>query len=232
MSGLATLRREGRRSGVTLIELLVACAVIGVLIGVTIPVVGAARAAASGERTQSDIHQSVSLVSSYAASAKGLAPFASPEVCEDGVARDSVTLPVHGGGSVRLSYFAQTLFWHAALESRGYDTSGVSSHWSVQSRYRATQSFLAAPSYWEEGAAQTRREWGVQRLSSVRSASGKALIYERWQDAEGMKSVGFVDAHVERRSVAEAGAWVENRLTDVDSGPLATTRRGTRGSDY
>ncbi len=225
-------RGTRRRSGVTLIELLVACAVIGVLISITIPAVGAARSAAFGEKTHSDIHQSVSLVSSYAASAKGFWPFVPPEVGADGLATDRVRIAVHGGGTVSLSYFAQALFWHAALESRGYDTRGVSSHWSVQSRYRASQSFLAAPSYWEESAAQDRREWGVQRLSAVRSAAGKALIYERASDGDGLKSVGFVDAHVERRSVSDAGEWVVNRLTDVDSGPLATTRRGTHGSDY
>lgn len=215
--------------GVTLIELLVAIAVVAVLVSITIPAVSGARGAALRTETDSDLRQGVSMLASYASASRGFGPFVEPPVSATGEIGDFVRIELPTGGAVGTPYFAQTHFWHTALLARGYDMRG--SYWGGYDAFTASQSFLADVGYWTEHGTQTRDAWAVQRLSSVTSPASKALLYRRATSDETASPIGFVDGHVARHARTGAGPWVVNQLWDFDSGPFATTRSGVRGRD-
>ncbi|CAE7438441.1 unnamed protein product [Symbiodinium necroappetens] len=208
--------------GVTLVELMVALAVVGVLLSITIPAVSGARGAALRTEADSDLRQGVAMMSSYAGASRGLAPFVEPPVSETGEIGDFVRIELPQGGAVGAPYFAQTYFWHTALLARGYDMHG--GHWGGFDTFTASQSFLAEAGYWTDRGAQRRESWGVQRLSSVTSPASKALLYQRSSSDVAASPVGFVDGHVARESRSAAGPWVVNRLWDFDSGKASAMK--------
>ena len=164
----------------TLVELLVVIAVIGVLISITVSVMGKARTETEGTTKASDLHQIVAMCTSYSAAHGGKTPFAPPDREEDGSVSAFVRIYLPQDGWVAFPYFAQSMLWQAYLHSNGFGVSELPgipdsrtpNPFMTSPSYFASQSFLANSRYWAVDAVQQQEDWrfrgavrGVQRWS-------------------------------------------------------------------
>lgn len=111
------MKKNVQKSGFTLVELLVVIAIIGILVGLLLPAVQAARAAARRMSCQNNMHQVILAVHNYESATKRLPPsWIQPGSSDKGWSPQARVLPFIEAGSVYSgvdfsdSYEASTIF--------------------------------------------------------------------------------------------------------------------------
>ncbi len=191
--GTATgLRARLSRSlpGFSLIEVLVSIAIIGVLIAIALPVLGAVRSAAARTVELSGIRQVAAMVSQYADDAGGMFPFV-------GVPGDPLAGYVRrdpsGAPTLSVSYFrANMASYTDALKVAGFDATPLSGRTDaeledfyrtfhrdhVPARYWLTHAVCAESRYWVgEDPPYQAEDFAAQRIGGVLFPSAKCLLY-------------------------------------------------------
>lgn len=179
------------RSGVTLIELLVALAILAVLIAILLPALAAVRTAARDSKSLSNLRSNAQVFSVYTGDNKGLWPhYTVPGA-------DSST--VRGAGMVLsgMAYFHAFDIWHIALADTYYDGVVIGNEavnppgfertdrvWPLASGYHYPCSFIAEPAYWRRETRTGRDQMRATQVSAVLFPSQKALLVESWPFTE------------------------------------------------
>ncbi len=168
-------------AGFTLLELLVAIAIIGVLISLTLPAFAAIRSRARITASQSNVKQLSTFVMLYAGGNRDLAPIAERQRLYE-----SVVL----SGSYGMPHWDAFRQWpgvllEAGVVERRVDAGVfVSPGWRVNlahhnGDYALSLSFAGNPALWSGDATWDDAGLEVsQRLSAVRSPSSKALLWD------------------------------------------------------
>lgn len=257
MTYAARSRRPDSRYGVTLVELLTALGVMAVLLALVVPALREARESSRRAQCLSNLRQNVSAILQYAASSDELFPLAAPMNPD---ARPAfVRLDFPDGSFLGVPYFDQMQFWHAAIAAatkeqadptvfspwfeRDDHYGGASPYWTHPSDFYYPQSFMAAPSYWREGASQSTRDWRGVRTAEVRAPAAKVLLTTKVPSRtdvsgdqrnlrKGHAWAGFVDGHATKQSLAGVGNFIRNQLHRGYAAPLLTTKDGASGRDF
>lgn len=244
------LSRESRFA-FTILEVLVAISVIGVLLSISVPVLRTAKLTAL--ETAVLVHQrNVGLeLDRYVNDNSGVFPyygirgtlrapidFSPRNENQDGIG----TLDPDG------AYWGQPHFWWWHLEQRGYNGAlarqgpEVSPEWDVETRsFNAvaldtlTYTAFAQPSFFRSDSRQSVKDLAPQRLVSIALPSSKGLLLRRnhvgGEDASRPRSfVYFADGHSEMIPLGSMRQGVAVRGV-LEPTPVLTTADGFFGSD-
>lgn len=193
-----------RDRGLTLLEVLVVLSILGVLIGITVPAIRQARAAAAVTASLSNLRENVGSLHRWAAAHDDKVPRA-PEFNE-GFSGEPVPLYmfrsppadgfIHDWGSpgFMTDYFGQERTWHLTLYITGEEPTeawwkpGVPREdWRIAfqarpfiSSYLLSLAYLAGPEHWVPGAEsdQSATMWRDVRLTETDHPSRKALLHD------------------------------------------------------
>jgi len=242
-------------AGFSLIEVLVVIAVLGVLIGILVPVLAGARSAGGQTVTLSNLRQLGLTMADYNKTYKQAYPWA-PEATEfllsppGTLPRASITSP---------DYWALGIFWPALLHDiapwpehyaswvgpggldadkapwfRGgqdLDSFGVPS-------YRLSHTFFARPELWAPATQDNPSFYRPVFVRDVAHPSSKAMFWDAEQthlrnmrDADrDPRAILFADGHVDVKRLSEAAS--PPSIPFKDTRPLQDTLDGARGRDY
>jgi len=256
-----------KRTAFTLIELLVVIAVIAILIAILLPTLNRARLAAEDAKSMSNIRQNAISITTLTTDDSGRMPMAPPH--PDGWSFGG--LPGCGivnpeGFLNNITWFGHATVWHMVAWSRGVERTNA---WVSPSRgtgsgtdfpgltdYTLTETSFASPEYWLESTNQycntfpaTCNMLGAQRLSTLRAASAKGMLYENpliahrrrphlGRDADERRlivpvPVAFFDGHAKVHKLGDANDHgVANKPNFNSKGPIRTTTEGFRGRDF
>lgn len=165
-----------RRSGITIIELLVVLAVLAVLTAVTVPVVSRAMRSSRDGASLLQLKTHATVLSQYAMDHRGLAPFIADP--------DATYSVVRGGGiTMEFEFFDSSEAWVVALVDEYYGI-GLQGGWEVfaypgpnAGLYQYSPSYIASPRFWNE-RTRARGQLGPNRVAGVRYPSAKACFLE------------------------------------------------------
>lgn len=185
VSASARCVREGR--GVSLLEMLVVIAVVGILLGVLFPLLGVIRHRGRDAVEASNLRQHAAVMLMYVADWKDAHPlFLDPR------ASTSILRWPSRQVEYELPYFSSSLAWPIALADNYYEEQmSEAAFWSPHETQVRDQTpgfgttsysypcvFIARPEFWspETRSGDPARQTGVTRASEVRYPSAKALI--------------------------------------------------------
>lgn len=248
-------------AGATLVELLVAIGVIGVLISILVPVLAQVRARGGEAVSLGRARDAASAIRQYAGSNDGRYP----------VAEAGVVYPVSMDGSVGMTLsegppwpgWASAHLWPAVIDpvvpwaenaqaykSPGSEPVGATGTMHPPS-YRYSNSFVAQPWLWSESehsSERMQRALAPVRLADVAHPSGKVLLWdntlaylrERKPSFMGLPGdptpMAFADGHAAVHLASEATAAVPNPhpLNDGSQSraPIHNTPMGVLGRDF
>lgn len=174
----------------TLIEVLLAIAVVGVLISVLLPAFSAIRTAARDSVSLSNLRSSAQVFMTYTTDHKDYWPRFTEPGSENQIKGAGVTLS-------NLRYFDAYQFWHVALVDQYYAGSLIRNEalyppgfskqgemWPLASGYHYPCSFIAEPAYWRRETRTGRDQMRATQVSAVLFPSQKALLVESWPFTE------------------------------------------------
>jgi prepilin-type N-terminal cleavage/methylation domain-containing protein len=233
----------------TLIELLLVIAVIAVVVGITLPVLGGARRNARQTTSLNNIRGLMVQLEAYCASFKDAYPFM----------RAGQLVPTGRGLSMSSSnHWDAEYLWPglvlAELSEPGpvpesLMSPSLSREYDGRASYRYSHGFLARPAAWASTGGPTSMDWiEAVRLGDVRTPSRKVVLHDgdvayarkpikvRGVDVAEPSAVAFADNHGDVRVPADATEPVINRLWSA-SEPRANMRLhntagGAAGIDY
>lgn len=217
------------RRGITLLEVLVVVAIVGLLIAILAPGIGAVRARARNAKDASNLRQHAAVMAQYVGDWRDDYPlFLDPS-------RPRSTLRWESRERVfeDTMYFLSCLAWPVALSDSYYDgTMAEDAFWSLNEPLPRAESsewtlsvtsyyypcaFLARPQYWSPStrSADPATQTGATRGSEVRFPSSKALLVTTvltldrtgpgWPTEE-LESIGLCDGSAVRVTREEAVA--------------------------
>lgn len=250
----------GRR-GFTLIETLVTIAIIIVMLAIALPLLGRARASARETRCLAAIRGAHQLVMAYSNDARELPPHGEYQPGTLSAGMPAVQIAFPEVGILEVSYFNQPSIWATIVAYWQKDAIAGATcpsspgrmqsiepprdgmlHTGIVTSYYLSAAFYAAPSYWSDAPSSSDSVLGPQRLSDVRFASDKSLLYEhmvfhirseatRPTSPECDRSpVVFVDGHA--ASHAFRGVDAVTVAHDAESPmPFSHTPLGVHGRD-
>lgn len=251
-------RRQPHASGFTIIELLVVIAIVAVLIGILVPVLGAARRKARGVDTLSMMRQATAALTMYGGDHRDAFPFfATP-------GKPGAPLTVGPYTFAQGGYFGvQTKFWTALIVPDYLDVypEALALHDTRKpptpalgradapglftSRYWLTHAAHAQPAFWEDGAVEEPSMFRGMRLTDVAFPGQKGLLLDvlagafdsdnQDNDDSDTAYVGLADgsARAERWSVLiEAERFVQLKPYGAVGWPILSTRSGLAGTDF
>lgn len=184
---LTATHSPGFRAGWSLLEMLVAIAVLSVIIALALPALSRSRDSAQEVASLSNLRQHAAVFHAYAASYDDTYPyFTEPSWCDEWATFGSIR--------VRTSYFGAASIWNIALADCCYD--GVyrspqfhppgaiersnGEYLSVTSEYLYSSTFLADSTFWNYETRTGPGQWRAVRGSEVKHFSKKALFWESW----------------------------------------------------
>lgn len=214
------------RHAMTLIEVLAAVAIVGVLLGLLVPALASVREGAVEAKSLRNLRTHAQAATLYAGDFRDFAPFfADP---------DATWSIVRGGGlTLEFEFFESSEVWVVALVDDYYQL-GLTQNWSVfvypggdSAIYQYSPSFIARPEFWNmrtRGAGQL----GPNRLSDVSFPSDKAVFVE-WHPKSGLPIWGG-------RGVAIDARWgmamVDGSARRISTDRLAKPVEAGEGSAY
>ena len=183
----ASARRVRHSRGVTLVEVLIVIVVMGILLGMLVPLLGVIRHRGKEAVDASNLRQHAAVMAMYAVDWNDAHPlFLNP--------RESTSVLRWRSRQVEyeLPYFTTSLAWPMALADDYYEEQmSEGAFWSpreIETRsqthafgttsYSYPCSLVARPEYWnpETRLADPARQTGVTRASEVRYPSAKAML--------------------------------------------------------
>lgn len=246
------------RRGISLIEVLVVIAAMGVLLAIAVPAFMSARRSGQDAVSLSNIRQCAAQIIAAAEEDNGLFPHASrPSDLVDGRGQPTVEVLFPGGGSFGFSWFAHSTAWNVILFARGepmteawYSPIGESQRQPNYSSflritdYYAGHGFFTDPTYFDGVTRQTAALCKVQSLYHVSHPSNKGLLAESSHRLTGGNEVpnrerltlrrplAAVDGHATIRQFIAPRPTVPNSLQGNVDFPVLTTALGVRGLDW
>lgn len=243
--------------GFTLLELLVVIAIIAVLIGILVPVIGAARRKADGVSTTSMMRQASAALAIYAGDYKDAFPYlATPGQPDAPITVGQYTI-AHGG------YFGiQTKFWTARIVPDYLDVlpksvslhDGKPSSWVIgpagseglrTSRYWLTHAAHAAPAFWDDEPSTDTSLLRGMKLTDVAFPSQKATLLDVLAGAFAKENHNNEERDTAYVGLADGSAKGENWTALIDAEryvilkphgavgwPILSTRSGLAGIDF
>lgn len=246
-----------RRTGLTIVEVLVVIAIIAVLVGILIPAIGAARRKAEGVSTTSMMRQASAALTMYGGDYRDAFPYLATPGQPDAPIRVREYTIARGG------YFGiQTKFWTALIVpeylevlpqatalNEGKPSSlalgPASSAGLYTSRYWLTHAAHAAPAFWEDEPATDTALLRGMRLTDVAYPSQKGTLldvlagaFSEGDDATEDRDIAYVgladgSARSEHWSgLIEAGRFVQLKPYGAVGWPILSTRSGLSGTDF
>jgi prepilin-type N-terminal cleavage/methylation domain-containing protein/prepilin-type processing-associated H-X9-DG protein len=241
------------RVGFSLIELLVTIGVVGILLGILLPVLASARRPAQEIKSLANLRSIGQTLEIYLNTSQDTYPSMEP----------GVPYPVGIGANTLLTIgddlgrWSTSLHWYAVvrdvapLEEHGatWLSPGVDAQarlWDGSNflpSYRLSMSFLARPGVWIADTNPTPDMIRPVRRSMVAYPGLKALMWDverayLRRDAQGAidpkfkTPVLFADGHASARHISEATPGFPNPLNDNDSRVLHNTPGGVTGTDF
>lgn len=244
-----------KRSGLTLIEVLVTIAIISILLSVLLPALGQTKTRAARLRSESNIRSIGQFFAMYAGRNQGSYPAADINRFYD----------YYIGVHATMGYWQASDYWHVLFENDlRWDehqnlllSPGASRLTEAPiivlptSSYVYSASFLATPSLWAgtdtSHLMPDDRYRRAAQISHVRYTSRKAMLWEwempylrrnlardKYTNIAESVPVLFVDGHVDGRIPAEAKEGVLNHDPEATYPfqRLHNTQHGVQGSDY
>jgi len=235
--------------------MLVAIAVVGVLLTISVPAIRMARQAGASAVSLSNLRENVATLHAWAASHSDEAPRAPEFVDGMGKPQPLYSFPETERGGFMTDYFGQDMHWNLTLYKAGEEPSeawwppgDLSAGWAERFRakpfgtsYRLSHAYLAGPEHWRPGQEERQSidMWRAVRLAETDSPSGKALLHTyvpsigRDESAvpPGRVEVGFTDGHAAAHDASDAALAVPNRWRGFARQPLDGTPNGVTGTD-
>ncbi|MEM9066418.1 MAG: type II secretion system protein [Planctomycetota bacterium] len=201
-----SINRSRFARGFSMIELLVAMGIIGILVAIILPTLGNVRKEAIEQKGLVHLKTTHEMFTMYTIDFKEYWPYFTDP-------RDGARVEVGNARATRLSqYFDASVTWPLALADMYYsgETYHETTYWPDSRRLSLvySPSFLASPEYWREDMREGRHQWVPTRFGQVRYPDDKGLItFLDRQTAPGTADVpskevefvtAFVDGHVGR----------------------------------
>lgn len=254
------VHRHPRIPAFTVIEVLIVIAIVGLLIAISLPGLGAARARAKEAHCVAIIRNAHGLVAMYAADASDLPPHGGYQPGSLATGEPAVRLMYTHTG-IEVAYFNQTHLWTDVVANwQGEAVVGAtcpstkdSSHavspppdahggTGNASSYYVSAAYFADPAFWQPTPVHRESHFITQRVATTRFPSDKALLYEhhvRHIDGHGLtplsamckrSPVAFTDGHASVRPFR--GVEAVHAIHDVNSPmPHSHTPNGVLGRD-
>jgi prepilin-type N-terminal cleavage/methylation domain-containing protein len=160
----------------TLLEVLIAISVIGVLLGLLVPSVAVVRSRAADMKSLANLRTHAQAATLYAGDFRDFAPYIADPDATYSIARG-------GGVTMEFEFFESSEAWVIALVDDYYQL-GLTDGWGVFAYpgpepgiYQYSPSFIARPAFWN---METRAagQLGPNRLSSTTFPANKAIFVE------------------------------------------------------
>ncbi|MCK4873067.1 MAG: type II secretion system protein [Phycisphaerales bacterium] len=175
------------RRAFTLIEIIVAVAIVGILLAITAGSLSALRERGRRATSLSNLRTHAQVFSVYTNEYAGCFPYFTD------VGFASTTLKGGGVELAGVSYFGAHHTWHVALAD-GYYTGDVKSDvfyppqfdldghewWPYQTPYHYGCVFIANAQYWNQYTRIGPQQYQATRADSVRFPASKAMIVQSW----------------------------------------------------
>lgn len=237
-------------SGFALVEMLVTLAAASVLLALAAPAIRGAMLASEEGVSTSNARSCAMLLMAHAENGSGFFPTAPKGGPLISGFQPTCAVRLDDGNSFYFDWFGHSGMWPVLLLSRGEVPSGA---WFSPSRrpgtdayqltdYVLTHAVLARAAFWARGNVQNTDDLVPQRLSAVRFASKKAVVFEAnntiasrhggRSDWNVPRPVAFFDGHCQVLTVTDAVPGVPNRFLGGGAYPLLGTDRGVNGFDY
>lgn len=175
-----------RRSGFTLLDLLLSIGIIAVLVGLALPILSQTRDRAIDAASTANMRTHAQVVQLYADDFRGMAPFVADP--------DATYSVVRGGGlTVSIEFFQAVELWGIALVDRYYGFGLGSDRWDENLNfgifarqgadgfmYQYSPTFFTRPEYWDENTRDTRHTGQLRpvRIANVAFPGSKAMFLE------------------------------------------------------
>jgi prepilin-type N-terminal cleavage/methylation domain-containing protein len=233
----------------TLSEVLVVIAVLGVLIGILVPVLAGAKSAGGQTVTLSNLRQLGLTMADYNAAYQQAYPWAPADAWFDVLGGS-----VHPGDPWSLEYYWPALLHEIAPWDEHYATwvgpGGIEDAQRPWQRpvelgssfrfpsYRLSHTFFARPELWAPATQDNPSFYRPVFVRDVAHPSSKAMFWDAEQthlrntrDADrDPRAILFADGHVDVKRLSEAATPPD--ITFKDTRPLQDTLDGARGRDY
>lgn len=232
--------RRANRPAFTIIEMLLAIAIVGVLIAILVPALARAKHQAKETDLLSALRQCYAGIAVYTTDERGYFPYLGvkhqPEIgALPGTIWEHAPPPYFRG---------QAFLWPTALLRQGTDLSGLPNMTLKQLQQPRIHTYLwmthaahARPEYWvgEDVPQDSQALYAGVRIDEATFPANKGLLIDvAMQAQDSSVKVGFVDGSVSFRSTQAPSMDVEylNRPYGAVPWRVLTTPEGMRGRDY
>lgn len=183
---MAERHPSARKGGFTLLDLLLTIGIIGVLVGLALPMVGQTRDRAIDATSMANMRTHAQVVQLYADDFRGMAPFVADPDATYSIARG-------GGLTVSFEFFEAVELWGIALVDRYYGFGLGNDQWDEQLdfgifarpapdgfMYQYSPTFFTRPEYWDQNTRDTRHTGQLRpvRIANVANPGSKAVFLE------------------------------------------------------